>query len=280
MKREELIKLIKERKSFLCVGLDSDYELIPRFLKDLKRCEQDSIFCFNQRIIDATAQFCVAYKLNLAFYEKYGAQGLRAFERTIQYLNLNYRKHFIIADAKRGDIGNTSAAYAKGIFNEMGADAITVAPYMGEDSVKPFLEIEDKWTILLALTSNQGSNDFQMIKDENGVELYKRVIQTSKEWGTPENMMYVVGATKAGDLTGIREIIPDHFLLVPGIGAQGGSFEQVCLFGITKDCGLLINSSRDIIFAGKGEDCAQQAAYQAQKLQQKMEKALYDYGII
>lgn len=266
MNRTDLVKQIFNKKSFLCVGLDVDINKIPKHL--LK--EEDPIFAFNKAIIDATAKYCVAYKPNLAFYECYGIKGMIAFERTISYLKSSYPEHFIIADAKRGDIGNTSTMYAKTFFEEYKLDALTVAPYMGEDSVKPFLEYENKWVILLALTSNKGSHDFQLIEDKNGERLFEKVLKKSQEWGNEDNMMYVVGATQGKMFEDIRKIVPNHFLLVPGVGAQGGSLQEVCKYGITKDCGLLVNSSRGIIFASNGVDYADAAAIKASDLQQQM----------
>ena len=266
MNRTDLVKQIFNKKSFLFVGLDVDINKIPKHL--LK--EEDPIFAFNKAIIDATAKYCVAYKPNLAFYECYGIKGMIAFERTISYLKSSYPEHFIIADAKRGDIGNTSTMYAKTFFEEYKVDALTVAPYMGEDSVKPFLEYENKWVILLALTSNKGSHDFQLIEDKNGERLFEKVLRKSQEWGNEDNMMYVVGATQGKMFEDIRKIVPNHFLLVPGVGAQGGSLQEVCKYGITKDCGLLVNSSRGIIFASNGVDYADAAAIKASDLQQQM----------
>ena len=266
MNRTDLVKQIFNKKSFLCVGLDVDINKIPKHL--LK--EEDPIFAFNKAIIDATAKYCVAYKPNLAFYECYGIKGMIAFERTISYLKSSYPEHFIIADAKRGDIGNTSTMYAKTFFEEYKVDALTVAPYMGEDSVKPFLEYKNKWVILLALTSNKGSHDFQLIEDKNEERLFEKVLRKSQEWGNEDNMMYVVGATQGKMFEDIRKIVPNHFLLVPGVGAQGGSLQEVCKYGITKDCGLLVNSSRGIIFASNGVDYADAAAIKASDLQQQM----------
>lgn len=266
MTRAELIHEIKTKKSFLCVGLDPDIEKIPKHLLD----ENDPIFEFCKGIIDATAPYCIAFKPNTAFYEAYGLSGMTSLEKTIKYIKLNYPKHFLIADAKRGDIGNTSTMYAKAFFNRLHADAITVAPYMGSDSVLPFLQFEGKWTILLALTSNEGAKDFQL--DIGKTEaLYKHVLKTSSKWGTIDNMMYVVGATKAEWLTEIRTIIPEHFLLVPGIGAQGGSLEEVCKYGLTKDIGLIVNLSRSIIYASNDENFAKSAATEAQKIAKQMQ---------
>ncbi len=262
MTRKELIEQIFTKKTFLCVGLDTDIKKIPEHL--LK--EEDPIFAFNKAIIDATAPYCVAYKPNLAFYESMGVKGWISFEKTIQYLNENYPQHFIIADAKRGDIGNTSAMYARTFFEEMNIDALTVAPYMGEDSVTPFLQYDGKWVILLALTSNKGSHDFQLTTDTEGERLFEKVLRKSQEWGTADNMMYVVGATQGQMFEDIRKVVPNHFLLVPGIGAQGGSLEEVCKYGMTKDCGLIVNSSRAIIYADKTERFAEVAAEEAKKV--------------
>jgi orotidine-5'-phosphate decarboxylase len=248
--------------------------------------EDDPIFAFNRAIIDATAPYCVSYKPNLAFYEAFGIKGLIAFEKTIKYLKENYPKHFIIADAKRGDIGNTSAMYARTFFEEYDVDSLTVAPYMGEDSVTPFLGYEGKWVILLALTSNKGSQDFQLTPlhtplvgrwgpgNFKGERLFEKVLKTSQQWGTDENMMYVVGATQGKMFQTVREIVPHHFLLVPGVGAQGGSLQEVCEYGMNSDCGLLVNSSRGIIYASNGEDFAQVAASKARELQQQMSDEL------
>lgn len=266
MDKQHLIKQIKDKKSFLCVGLDTDLNKIPQHLLS----EEDPLFAFNKAIIDATAPYCVAYKPNLAFYEAYGVKGMVAFEKTIGYLKKNYPDHFIIADAKRGDIGNTSAMYAKTFFGEYDVDALTVAPYMGEDSVTPFLTYEGKWVILLALTSNKGSHDFQLTADANGERLFEKVLAKSQEWGNDDNMMYVVGATQGEMFKDIRKYAPNHFLLVPGIGAQGGSLQEVCKYGMTKDCGLLVNSSRGIIYASKEANFAEVAATKAKELQQEM----------
>lgn len=266
MNREQLINQIKTKKSFLCVGLDTDIKKIPQHpLKD-----EDPIFAFNKAIIDATAPYCVSYKPNLAFYEAFGVKGMISFEKTINYLKENYPNHFIIADAKRGDIGNTSSMYARTFFEEYGIDSITVAPYMGEDSVSPFLAYEGKWVILLALTSNKGSHDFQLTEDCNGERLFEKVLRTSQKWGNEDNMMYVVGATQGKMFEDIRKLAPKHFLLVPGVGAQGGSLEEVCKYGMTEDCGLLVNSSRAIIYASNGEDFAEVAAEKAKEVQQQM----------
>ena len=270
MTREELIKQIFTKKTFLCVGLDTDIKKIPQHLLG----GEDPIFAFNKQIIDATAKYCVAYKPNLAFYESMGVKGLVSFEKTINYLKGAYPDHFIIADAKRGDIGNTSTMYARTFFEEYNIDSLTVAPYMGEDSVVPFLQYEGKWVILLALTSNKGSHDFQLTADQSGERLFEKVLRTSQKWGDKNNMMYVVGATQGKMFEDIRRIAPDHFLLVPGVGAQGGSLEEVCKYGMNKDCGLLVNSSRGIIYASSGTDFAQVAAAKAAELQQQMREEL------
>ena len=266
MNKQQLFENIKKKQSFLCVGLDTDIKKIPEHL--LK--EEDPIFAFNKAIIDATAPYCIAYKPNLAFYESMGVKGWISFEKTIQYLNENYPDQFIIADAKRGDIGNTSAMYARTFFEEINLDAVTVAPYMGEDSVTPFLTYEGKWVILLALTSNKGSHDFQLTTDTEGERLFEKVLRKSQEWGNDQNMMYVVGATRAEMLAEIRKEVPSSFLLVPGVGAQGGSLEDVCRYGLTADCGLLVNSSRGIIYASSGEDFAQAAAAKAEEMRNRM----------
>jgi orotidine-5'-phosphate decarboxylase len=271
MNKQELFENIKKKKSFLCVGLDTDIKKIPEHL--LK--EEDPIFAFNKAIIDATAPYCIAYKPNLAFYECFGLKGWMAFEKTIKYIKTNYPDQFIIADAKRGDIGNTSSMYARSFFGEeLNIDSITVAPYMGEDSVTPFLSYEGKWVILLALTSNKGSQDFQLTTDENGERLFEKVLRKSQQWGNDENMMYVVGATQGRMFEDIRKIAPNHFLLVPGVGAQGGSLEEVCKYGMNSTCGLIVNSSRAIIYAGHDENFAKVAEEEALKVQQQMEKEL------
>lgn len=265
MKTQELTSQIKKKKSFLCIGLDVDLEKIPKHLLD----EEDPIFAFNKAIIDATHHLCVAYKPNTAFYEAYGIKGWKALEKTINYLNEKYPEIFTIADAKRGDIGNTSTRYAKAFFEDLGFDSVTVAPYMGRDSVEPFLAFENKHAILLALTSNEGAFDFQT-KLVDGKLLYNRVLETSKTWKNSKNLMYVVGATKAEYLKEIRSIIPDAFLLVPGVGAQGGNLQDVCKYGLNAQIGLLVNSSRGIIYASEGVDFAQAAASKAEALQQEM----------
>ncbi len=266
MNRKQLTEQIFAKKSFLCVGLDTDTKKMPAHLLS----KEEPIFEFNKAIIDATAPYCVAYKPNLAFYEAFGIKGMIAFEKTIKYLNENHPDHFVIADAKRGDIGNTSAMYARTFFEEYDIDALTVAPYMGEDSVTPFLTYKNKWVILLALTSNKGSHDFQLTEDKNGERLFEKVLRKSQEWGNDENMMYVVGATQGEMFKDIRKVAPNHFLLVPGVGAQGGSLQEVCKYSITKDCGLLVNSSRGIIYASNGEDFAEAAAQKAKALQEEM----------
>ena len=262
MTREKLIEQIKLKKSFLCVGLDPDVTKIP---KHIIEDDEDTIYLFNKLIIDATAPYCVAFKPNTAFYEAYGVSGFESLEKTIKYIKLNYPDHFLIADAKRGDIGNTSTMYAKAFFNRLNADAITIAPYMGKDSVKPFLEFENKWAIVLGLTSNEGASDFQQLIINNKA-LYLKVIETCANWGNENNMMFVIGATKASMLTEIRQLIPNHFLLVPGVGAQGGSLEEVCKYGLNKDIGLLINLSRNIIYAGNNKNFDELAGIEAKKI--------------
>lgn len=282
MNRQQLIQQIFEKQSFLCVGLDPDIKKIPPHILEISKKELEgdewnyssealAICVFNQFIIDATAPYCVAYKPNLAFYESLGSNGVVAYESTVEYIRQNYPNHFIIADAKRGDIGNTSAMYARSFFEgNFEVDALTVAPYMGEDSVTPFLQYDGKWVVLLALTSNKGSHDFQLIEDKDDERLFEKVLRTSQQWGNKENMMYVVGATQGKMFEDIRKVVPDHFLLVPGVGAQGGSLQEVCRYGMTKDCGLLVNSSRGIIYASNGEDFAEAVACEAKKLQQQM----------
>lgn len=270
MNRQELTNEIFSKGTFLCVGLDTDIKKIPVHLLE----NEDPIFDFNKAIIDATAEYCVAYKPNLAFYEAGGVKGMMSFERTIKYLKEKYPHHFIIADAKRGDIGNTSAMYARTFFEEYDIDSLTVAPYMGEDSVSPFLTYEGKWVILLALTSNKGSHDFQLTEDAKGERLFEKVIRKSQAWGNDGNMMYVVGATQGEMFKDIRSVAPTHFLLVPGVGAQGGSLQEVCKYGMTKDCGLLVNSSRGIIYASNGTDFAEAAAMKAKGVKEEMTKEL------
>lgn len=291
MTRQELVKQIKMKGSFLCVGLDPDLDKIPQFLKDAvvrqtgKMSDHDQLtatqlLVFNRAIIDATAPYCVAYKPNLAFYEAYGIGGVTAFRLTVRYLREFYPNHFIIADAKRGDIGNTAKMYARSYFEDVNTvDAVTVAPYMGEDSVTPFLEYKGKWVVLLALTSNKGSQDFQLTEDRNGERLFEKVLRVSQQWGTEENMMYVVGATQGRMFEDIRKVAPRHFLLVPGVGAQGGSLEEVCKYGMNKDCGLLVNSSRSIIFAGNGVNFAEVAGEKARELRDQMSLELEKAGL-
>lgn len=275
MTRKELIASIQRKRSFLCVGLDTDLKKVPAHLLQ----EEDPVFAFNKAIIDATAPYCVAYKPNLAFYESMGVKGWTAFEKTVAYLRENYPDQFIIADAKRGDIGNTSAMYARTFFEEMDLDAVTVAPYMGEDSVTPFLGYEGKWVILLALTSNKGSHDFQLTEDAQGEKLFEKVLRKSQEWAGNDQMMYVVGATQGKAFEDIRRVAPNHFLLVPGIGAQGGSLEEVCKYGMTSECGLIVNSSRAIIYADATERFAQVAGEKAREVQAQMAQELDRYGI-
>ena len=269
MNKQLLIEQIRQKKSFLCVGLDTDINKIPPHLLEA----DDPIFEFNKQIIDKTAEYAVAYKPNTAFYEVYGAKGWLSLEKTVQYIKAHYPEIFIIADAKRGDIGNTSANYAKAFFNTLKADALTVAPYMGKDSVEPFLGFEDKWVILLALTSNKGSQDFQYLNTGDRL-LYQQVLQTATTWASSEKMMFVIGATHPEELGEIRKLLPDYFFLVPGVGAQGGDLPTVAKYGLSQDCGLLVNSSRGIIYASNGMDFAERAAEEAQKLQQQMATVL------
>ena len=274
MTKSEIFSQIRKKKSFLCIGLDTDLEKIPKHL--LKKV--DPVFEFNKQIIDATKDFCVAYKPNIAFYECRGTNGWESLEKTLKYIPKDI---FTIADAKRGDIGNTSAMYAKTFFKQYDFDAVTVAPYMGSDSVKPFLEYKNKWAVILALTSNEGAKDFQMSANnkqpEAGSNLYKQVLAVSQKWGTNENTMYVVGATQAKMLKGIRKIVPDHFLLIPGVGAQGGDLKKVSQYGMNKECGLLVNASRSIIYAGNGEDFPEKANEEARKIQKEMQELLEIY---
>jgi orotidine-5'-phosphate decarboxylase len=277
MDYNQLFEQIKKKKSFLCVGLDADITKIPSFL--LK--EEDPIFEFNKRIIDATAQYTIAYKPNIAFYEAHGVSGWKSLEKTINYINLIHEDIFVIADAKRGDIGNTSKMYARAYFEQFDCDAVTVAPYMGADSVVPFLDFKNRWVILLALTSNQSSQDFQLLNiDGSGQNLFETVLEKSKSWGTKENLMYVVGATQAEYLKKIRKIVPDNFLLVPGVGAQGGSLQEVAEYGMNDSCGLLVNSSRGIIYASSTADFDKMASQKAKELQVEMAEALSKKGII
>lgn len=276
MKRNELVENIRRKGSFLCVGLDPDIKKIPQHLLN----EENPLFAFNKAIIDATAPYCVAYKPNLAFYESLGVEGWIALEKTIKHIKENHPDQFIIADAKRGDIGNTSQLYARSFFEHLDVDAITVAPYMGEDSVTPFLGYDGKWVILLALTSNKGSHDFQLIEDTEGKRLFEHVLTTSARWANEEEMMYVVGATQGKMFEDIRRVSPKSFLLVPGVGAQGGSLEEVAKYGMIDDCGLLVNSSRGIIYASQGEDFAQAAANESKKLADAMTTLLKEHNII
>lgn len=269
MNKQQIINQIKAKKSFLCVGLDTDIKKIPLHLLN----EEDPVFAFNKSIIDATAEYAVAYKPNTAFYEVYGAKGWASLEKTINYIKEKHPEIFVIADAKRGDIGNTSTNYARAFFETLKADALTVAPYMGVDSVEPFLGFEDKWVVLLALTSNKGSKDFQYLNAE-GKELYKNVLMKSQEWADDNKMMYVVGATHPEELGEIRKMLPNHFFLVPGVGAQGGDLQAVARHGLNGQIGLLVNSSRGIIYASNGEDFAEIAAGEAKKMQQQMEELL------
>ena len=282
MNYSDLAAQIKIKKSFLCVGLDADLEKMPKFLTQDVDDVGLPIFAFNKAIIDATAPYAVAFKPNVAFYEAAGIDGMIALKETVNYIKKTYPEILVIADAKRGDIGNTSKMYAKAFFEKLGADALTVAPYMGEDSVTPFLSYPDKWVVLLTLTSNKGSKDFQFTEGIDGNTLYESVLDFSKRWGgTKENMMYVVGATQTSEeIANIREIVPDNFLLVPGVGAQGGSLEEVAEHGMNKDCGLLVNSSRGIIYAGHDDNFACAAAEEARKLQRQMEILLKKKGVI
>lgn len=270
MNRKELFEQIRKKRSFLCVGLDTDIKKIPECLLS----EEDPIFAFNRAIIDATQAYCIAYKPNLAFYESLGVKGWIAFEKTVNYIREHYPEQFIIADAKRGDIGNTSELYARSFFEHLDLDAVTVAPYMGEDSVKPFLVYDNKWVICLALTSNKGSHDFQLTEDAAGERLFEKVLRVAQTWATQDQMMFVVGATQGKLFEDIRRVAPDHFLLVPGVGAQGGSLQEVVKYGMNSHCGLIVNSSRAIIYADKTPAFAEAAAVAAQKVQQEMEECL------
>lgn len=276
MTRQELFENIRRKRSFLCVGLDTDIKKIPAHILS----DADPIFAFNKAIIDATADLCIAYKPNLAFYESIGTDGWTAFEKTVKYIKENYPDQFIIADAKRGDIGNTSQMYARTFFEHIGVDAVTVAPYMGEDSVKPFLGYDGKWVILLALTSNKGSFDFQLTEDKDGEKLFEKVIRVSQTWAGDDSMMYVVGATQGERFADIRKVAPTSFLLVPGVGAQGGSLADVAKYGMTLDCGLIVNSSRAIIYASSGTDFAEAATKAATAVQNEMEQILKTAAII
>lgn len=276
MNKQQLVDNIRRKQSFLCVGLDTDIQKIPAHLLE----EEDPLFAFNRAIIDATAEYAVAYKPNLAFYESMGVKGMLSFEKTVAYLRENYPDQFIIADAKRGDIGNTSEMYARSFFDHLKVDAVTVAPYMGEDSVKPFLIYPESWVILLALTSNKGSHDFQLTEDAHGERLFEKVLKKSQEWATDQQMMYVVGATQGKMFLDIRRHAAHHFLLVPGVGAQGGSLAEVAQYGMNDECGLLVNSSRAIIYADKTRAFAQAAREAARAVQTEMAGYLYDKGII
>lgn len=276
MTREQLFEQIKLKRSFLCIGLDTDIRKIPQHLLD----EDDPIFAFNQKIIDATVHLCIAYKPNLAFYESMGSFGIQSFEKTVDYLQKRYPEIFIIADAKRGDIGNTGEMYARSFFEHLKVDALTLSPYMGQDSIRPTLKYSGKWSILLALTSNEGSEDFQMMQDAEGEYLFERVMRLSKEWGTSDQIMYVVGATKAQMLERVRAIVPEHFLLVPGVGSQNGSLEDVARYGFNEQCGLIVNASRSIIFADNTEAFATKAAEEAEHVRRQMSDLLYQYKII
>lgn len=273
MNRQQLIEQIRKKNSFLCVGLDTDISKIPSFLQDTA----DPVFEFNKAIIDATKDYCVAYKPNIAFYECNGKKGWESLEKTLNYIPDDC---FTIADAKRGDIGNTSAMYASTFFTTFNFDSVTVAPYMGSDSVTPFLNHQNKWVILLALTSNKGAMDFQMDTIDSGERVFEKVLRTSQQWGSEENMMYVVGATRGELFSDVRKIVPNHFLLVPGVGAQGGSLSEVCRFGMTKDCGLLVNASRSILYASSGPDFAEKAADEAKAIHQEMHHLLKQYKVI
>lgn len=276
MNRQELFENIRRKKSFLCVGLDTDIRKIPAHLRD----REDAIFVFNKAIIDATADLCVAYKPNLAFYESLGLAGWQAFEDTVRYIRSNYPDMLIIADAKRGDIGNTSEMYARSFFEHLDIHAVTVAPYMGEDSVKPFLNYDNRWVIVLGLTSNKGSHDFQLTADANGERLFEKVLRVAQTWGTTDNMMFVVGATQGSLFEDIRRVAPNHFLLVPGVGAQGGSLSEVAKYGLNDHCGLIVNSSRQIIYADNSENFAEAARAQALAVQQDMEQILKERNIL
>ncbi|MEE4198853.1 MAG: orotidine-5'-phosphate decarboxylase [Bacteroidales bacterium] len=276
MNYHQIVEQVQKKRSFLCVGLDTDMTKIPKFLLD----GDDPVFEFNKQIIDATAPYAVAFKPNIAFYEAEGVSGWKSLEKTINYINLLHPDSFIIADAKRGDIGNTSKRYARAFFDQLNCDAVTVAPYMGSDSVTPFLGFKNRWVVLLALTSNESAADFQFFQNCQGKTLFEEVLEKSKPWGTKENMMYVVGATQAKMLQKIREYIPDHFLLIPGVGAQGGNLQEVARYGMNDQCGLLVNSARSIIYASHTHDFAKMAGIKAKEMQQEMEKLLRQKGIL
>ena len=277
MKRTDLVNKILRKGRFLCVGLDPDPAKMPKALADKG---PQGILEFNQAIVDATQGYCVAYKPNLAFYETMGAEGMRVFEETVKYIQEKYPDQFVIADAKRGDIGNTARMYAKAFFEGAGVDAVTVAPYMGEDSVTPFLGFDGKWAVVLALTSNKGSQDFQMIVDKKGVRVFEDVVLKAQKWGSPVNMMFVVGATRGELIADVRRLAPRSFFLVPGVGAQGGSLEEVCKYGLIDEVGLLVNSSRGIIHASNGDDFAEMADLKARELAAQMKQILKDNGLI
>lgn len=275
MTLQQIEEQIRQKRTFLCVGLDTDLKKLPT---DVLR-EANPIYEFNRRIIDATAPYCIAYKPNVAFYECDGTAGWEALAMTCEYLRTHYPNHLIIADAKRGDIGNTSKMYARAFFEDLKADALTVAPYMGSDSVEPFLGYEGKWVVLLALTSNAGSHDFQLVRNEQGTPLFETVLRKSQEWGGADKLMYVVGATQGRMFEDVRRIVPEHFLLVPGVGAQGGSLQEVCHYGMNGHCGLIVNSSRGIIYASSESDFAEAAAREARKLRDQMDAELSKHGL-
>ena len=276
MTYEELFRQIKKKRSFLCVGLDADMVRIPKHLLS----EDDPVFAFSCRIVDATLPFAVAYKPNLAFYEVLGAAGWESLKKTVDYIRSKSPEIFLIADAKRGDIGNTSGMYARTFFEQLDVDAVTLSPYMGHDTVMPFLNFKDRWAVLLALTSNPSAVDFQYFEDKNGKKLFEKVLETSRDWGTRDQLMYVVGATRAQELAKVRKLVPEHFLLVPGVGAQGGSLEDVARYGMNDHCGLLVNSSRGILYASPGKDFADKAGEKARVLQQQMELILRNRGLL
>ncbi len=276
MTYEELYSQIRKKRTFLCVGLDTDVNKIPAHLL----LEEDAVFAFNRAIIEATLPYAVAYKPNLAFYEGQGTTGWESLKKTMLYLREKAPETFLIADAKRGDIGNTSAMYARTFFSELDADAVTLSPYMGKDTVEPFLQYEGRWVVLLALTSNVSAADFQYFEDKNGKKLYEKVLETSREWASKNQIMYVTGATRAKELAAVRKLVPEHFLLVPGVGAQGGSLEETARYGMNSRCGLLVNSSRGILYASQGKDFAEKAASEAEKLQRQMDALLKQHGIL
>ncbi|HFB61808.1 MAG TPA: orotidine-5'-phosphate decarboxylase [Bacteroidetes bacterium] len=276
MTYEELYSQIRKKRTFLCVGLDTDVNKIPAHLL----LEEDPVFAFNRVIIEATLPYAVAYKPNLAFYEAQGTAGWESLKKTLLYLREKAPETFLIADAKRGDIGNTSAMYARTFFSELDADAVTLSPYMGKDTVEPFLQYEDRWVVLLALTSNASAADFQYFEDKNGKKLFEKVLETSREWASKNQVMYVTGATRAKELATVRKLVPEHFLLVPGVGAQGGSLEETARYGMNSRCGLLVNSSRGILYASQGKDFAEKAAAEAEKLQRQMDALLKQHGIL